>query len=408
MNIIDGGVTSPKGFSASGICAGIRGKHSKNDMAVIITEKEAVSAGMYTTNKVKAAPVVWDSEVTESDNKVKAVIVNSGIANACTGKEGYDNTKKMAEITASKLDTVKEKILVCSTGVIGMQLEMDVIEKGAEKLFEKYGSGRDFDNQAATAIMTTDTAKKEIALTVEIGGKTITFGAMCKGSGMIHPNLGTMLGFITTDASVEKELLQKALKECVVKTFNMVSVDGDTSTNDTVLLLANGMAENSVINEENEEYVIFKEALMYVCTYLARKIAEDGEGATKLLTVNIKNAVTYEDAVLMSKAVACSSLTKSAVFGNDANWGRIICAMGYSGGKFNPDICDISISSEKGEIVLVKNGLGAGFDEEKATDIFKAPEVIISVDLKEGTEEATAWGCDLTFDYVKINADYRS
>lgn len=408
MNVIDGGVTSPKGFLASGICAGIRGKHSKNDMAAIITENEAVSAGMYTNNKVKAAPVLWDKKVTDSNHKVKAVIVNSGIANACTGNEGYENAVRMAEITAEKLGTSKEKVLVCSTGVIGMQLEMDIIEKGADKLFNEYGNGRDYDNEASTAIMTTDTAKKEIALNVSIGEKTVTFGAMCKGSGMIHPNLGTMLGFITTDADIEKSLLQKALRECVEKTFNMVSVDGDTSTNDTVLVLANGMAGNNTIKEENEDYIIFKDSLMYVCTYLARRIAEDGEGATKLLTVCVKNAKTYKDAVAISKSVACSSLTKSAVFGNDANWGRIICAMGYSDGEFNPDICDIKIVSDKGEILLVKNGLGAGYDEDTATEIFKAPEVIISIDLKDGKEEATAWGCDLTFDYVKINADYRS
>lgn len=408
MKNVNGGVTAPKGYCASGVCAGIRGKHSKNDMAAIICETEAVSAGMYTKNKVKAAPVVWDSEVTGGEQKIKAVIINSGIANAATGKEGYENTMHTAEIAAECLGAKKEQILVCSTGVIGMQLEMDIIEKGAKSLFEKYGRGEEWSDAAATAIMTTDTAKKEIAVETEIGGKTVTIGAMCKGSGMIHPNLGTMLGFITTDAVVSKPVLQKALRECVEKTFNMVSIDGDTSTNDTVLLLANGLAENADIKENSDEYKIFKEALMYVCTFLARKIAEDGEGATKLLTVNVNNAVSYEDAVVISKSVACSSLTKSAVFGNDANWGRIICAMGYSGGEFNPDICDVSISSEKGEVCLVKNGLGAGYSEQEATEIFKAPEVVISVDLKQGEHSATAWGCDLTYDYIKINADYRS
>ncbi len=408
MNIIQGGVTTPKGYLASGICAGIRGKHTKNDMAAIIVEKDAVSAGMYTKNKVKAAPVLWDNMVTDRNEGVKAVIINSGIANACTGEEGYNNTKRTAELAAEILSASKEQVLVCSTGVIGMQLEMDIIEKGVKELFVDYGRGDEYNNKAATAIMTTDTKKKEIAVEFEIDGKKVYIGAMCKGSGMIHPNLGTMLGFITTDINIEKKVLQKALKECVEKTFNMVSVDGDTSTNDTVLVLANGMAENELISEDNANYVVFKDALMYVCTYLAKRIAEDGEGATKLLTVTVKNAETYNDAVLISKSVACSSLTKSAVFGNDANWGRIICAMGYSDGKFNPDICDISIISENGETMLVKNGLGAGYDEAFATEIFKAPEVTILIDLKEGSEEATAYGCDLTYDYVKINADYRS
>ncbi len=408
MKITDGGITSPLGYKASGVCAGIRGKHTKNDMAAIIMEKEAVSAGMYTKNKVKAAPVVWDKLVTDGEKGVKAVVINSGIANASTGKQGYENTVRTAEMAAKVIGAEKEQIIVSSTGVIGMQLEMDIIEKGINMLFADYGRGGDWDDAAATAIMTTDTAKKEISAEIEIGGKTVTFGGMCKGSGMIHPNLGTMLCYITTDAAISKPLLQKALRNCVEKTFNMVSVDGDTSTNDTVVIFANGMAENEIIDSEGEAYFVFEEALMKLCTYLARKIAEDGEGATKLMTVKVENALTYEDAVAISKSVACSSLTKSAVFGNDANWGRIICAMGYSDGNFNPDICDIKISSDKGEVLLVENGLGTGYSEEKATEIFKADEVIISINLKEGNGSATAWGCDLTYDYVKINADYRS
>lgn len=408
MKIIDGGITSPKGFKAAGICAGIRGKHSKNDMALVICETGAVTAGMFTTNKVKAAPVVRDAEIVKKYEKAKAILINSGIANACTGEEGMANADKCAALVAENLGISAGEVLVCSTGVIGMQLEMDIMEAGISKIVKLPVCGREADIAAATAIMTTDTKKKEICIETEIGGKKITVSGMCKGSGMIHPNLGTMLGFITTDCAITKEMLDKAIRCAVPKTFNMVSIDGDTSTNDTVLLLASGCAENAEIAAEGKDFDAFLEAVNEVCTYLAKRIAEDGEGATKLLEVNVKNAVTYEDAVLISKSVACSSLTKSAAFGCDANWGRIICAMGYSGGSFKPEICDISIKSEKGETALVINGTGSGFDEEEATSILSAAEIAINIDLKDGKETATAWGCDLTYDYVKINADYRS
>jgi len=408
MKIIEGGITTPKGFKAAGVCAGIRGKHSKNDMAMVVCEGGAVTAGMFTKNKVKAAPVVRDARLVGEKKLCRAILINSGIANACTGEEGMANAEECARLAGSSLGFSSDEVLVCSTGVIGMQLEMDIMKKGIEALSKLPKEGRDADIAAATAIMTTDTRKKEICVQTEIDGKTVTVSGMCKGSGMIHPNLGTMLGFITTDAAISVEMLDKAIRTAVPKTFNMVSIDGDTSTNDTVLLLASGCAENEKIESENEDYEKFLEAVTFAATYLAKRIAEDGEGATKLLEVNVKNAVTYDDAVIISKSVACSSLTKSAAFGCDANWGRIICAMGYSGGSFNPDICDISIKSEKGETALVINGTGAGFDEDKATEILSAAEIAINIDLKEGNSSATAWGCDLTYDYVKINADYRS
>lgn len=408
MKVIDGGVTSAKGFQAAGLHAGIRKGKSKKDMALIYSEIPAVFAGTFTRNKVKAAPVKWGKQLVKTQKKVQAIVVNSGVANACTGEEGMKNCENMAKMTAKKLGLQKEEVLVCSTGVIGNQLPMNMIEAGIELLVPALKEDRQSASMAAEAIMTTDTHKKEIAVTFEIDGTVVTMGGMCKGSGMIHPNMGTMLAFITTDIAITKEMLQKALYDNVQDTYNMVSVDGDTSTNDTAYILANGLAGNPVIDCENESYKKFVEALNYVNTYLAKRIAEDGEGATKLFEVTVINGKTKEDAKLLSKSVACSNLTKAALYGKDANWGRIFCAMGYSGAEFDPDTTDITIKSEYGSLCLVKDGLATGYDEEAATKILSSSHVICIADVKGGTEEATAWGCDLTHEYVNINADYRS
>ena len=408
MKVIDGGVTSAKGFQAAGLHAGIRKGKSKKDMALIYSEIPAVFAGTFTRNKVKAAPVKWGKQLVKTQKKVQAIVVNSGVANACTGEEGMKNCENMAKMTAKKLGLQKEEVLVCSTGVIGNQLPMNMIEAGIELLVPALKEDRQSASMAAEAIMTTDTHKKEIAVTFEIDGTVVTMGGMCKGSGMIHPNMGTMLAFITTDIAITKEMLQKALYDNVQDTYNMVSVDGDTSTNDTAYILANGLAGNPVIDCENESYKKFVEALNYVNTYLAKRIAEDGEGATKLFEVTVINGKTKEDAKLLSKSVACSNLTKAALYGKDANWGRIFCAMGYSGAEFDPDTTDITIKSEYGSLCLVKDGLATGYDEEAATKILSSSHVICIADVKGGTEEAAAWGCDLTHEYVNINADYRS
>lgn len=405
---IEGGVTSPKGFMAAGLRAGVKPGKTNKDMAMILSAEPAVSAGVFTRNVVKAAPVLADQKVVKEQETAKAIVVNSGNANACTGAQGMENVKATQQEAAKALSIKEEEVLVCSTGVIGQQLPVDVILKGcnllAEALTEDVSGGED----AAEAILTTDTCKKQVAVTVTLGDKTATIGAMCKGSGMIHPNMGTMLGFITTDAAISKTLLQKALSEIVEDTFNMVSVDGDTSTNDTVLVLANGMAGNLPITEETEAYQAFKEALAYICESLAKMIAGDGEGCTRLFEVTAKGAATKEAAKTLAKSVVTSSLTKAAVFGKDANWGRILCAMGYSGVTFDPEKVDIVLESEEGVVQLVKDGLATDYSEELATKILSANPVKALVDVKDGTWEATAWGCDLTYEYVSINADYRS
>ncbi|MCH5273515.1 MAG: bifunctional glutamate N-acetyltransferase/amino-acid acetyltransferase ArgJ [Lachnospiraceae bacterium] len=408
MNIIDGGVTSAKGFAAAYTAAGIKYKTGRNDMAMLYSKLPCRSAGTFTTNVVKAAPVKWDKRVVEDGGDVYAVVINAGIANACTGEEGMRYCKETGEAVNRLLSVPAENVLVASTGVIGMQLPMDKIAAGVGAMVPLLKEGREAGHMAAKAIMTTDTKEKEAAVTIEVGGTTVTIGGMCKGSGMIHPNMCTMLGFLTTDAAISKALLQKALSETVCDTYNMVSVDGDTSTNDTVLLLANGAAGNPEINEENAEYEKFKEALLYVNETLAKKIAADGEGATKLFTTKILNAATKEQAVVFAKSVITSSLTKAAIFGQDANWGRILCALGYSGENFDPDAVDLYIESENGKLQLVAGGFATDYSEEEATKILSGSEVTAIADMKQGTAAATAWGCDLTFDYVKINADYRS
>lgn len=408
MKIIKGGICAPKGFSASATEANIKYKN-RTDMAMIFSKVPAISAGTYTTNLVKAAPVLWDRKITDSETYVNAIVINSGIANACTKDEGMEYCKQSAKKAASKLGVKEDSILLASTGVIGMQLPIDKICAGIESLSNSLEQSEKAANEAAKAIMTTDTVSKEIAIEFEISGKTVKMGAMCKGSGMIHPNMCTMLGFITTDVNISKELLLKALREDVVDTFNMVSVDGDTSTNDSLIILANGLADNEKIAcESSEEYKVFKSNLNFVTTSLSKMIAGDGEGATALFEVVVEGAKTKETARTLAKSVVTSSLTKAAIFGHDANWGRVLCALGYSGEKFDPDNMELYFESENGKILIYKDGVSVGFDEEKATKILSAKEVRTLIKLNMGDFSATAWGCDLTFDYVKINADYRS
>ena len=404
---ISGGVTAARGFEAGAAAAGIK-YQGRDDMAVIYSEAPCRAAGTFTTNVVKAAPVKWDQKIVAESPYVQAVIVNSGIANACTGAEGYGYCEETAEEAARVLGVPENAVLVASTGVIGMQLPMDRLKKGISLLKEAKGTGAEKGTAAAKAIMTTDTVHKEIAVQVELGGKTVTIGGMCKGSGMIHPNMCTMLAFVTTDAAISKELLQRAVSADVKDTFNMISVDGDTSTNDTLLVLANGLAGNPEITEEDEDYRAFAKALSEVNTYLAKKMAGDGEGATALFEVKIIGAETKEQAVTLSKSVVTSSLVKAAIYGHDANWGRILCAMGYSGAQFDPEKVDLFFESAAGRIQIIENGVAVDYSEEEATRILSEPEVTAIADVKLGTESATAWGCDLTYDYVKINADYRS
>lgn len=408
MKKMDGGVTTPKGYKAAGLRAGIKAGKTNKDMAMIYSLVPAAVAGTFTRNIVKAAPVMWDKNLVETVGVAQAVVVNSGIANACTGAAGYEDAKKTAKLAGEALGVDEDKVLVASTGVIGFTLPMDIIESGIDMLKDSISDSREAAIDAATAILTTDTHKKEIAYEFEIGGKVAHIGAMCKGSGMIHPNMGTMLGFITTDVAIEQPLLQKALRATIEDTFNMVSVDGDTSTNDTVLVMANGLAGNELISEENDDYNTFKDALYAVNEYLAKQIASDGEGATRLFEVNVVGAPDVNTAKILAKSIVTSNLTKCAIYGKDANWGRILCAMGYSGAEFEPDKVDITISSENGSIKLVENGKATAFDEDRATEILSLEVVVATADIKLGDAKATAWGCDLTYDYVKINADYRS
>ena len=449
MNIIDGGVTSPKGFYAANTAAGIK-YADRDDMAMIVSETGCVTAGTYTKNVVKAAPVIWDRRITTSDTPVFGVVVNAGIANACTGEEGMEYCQKTADAAAKVIKGWKpdanngsetgnngseagnngsetgnngsktaqngsnttlaaaDGILVASTGVIGMQLPIEKLTAGVEAMSKKLSDSREAANLAARAIMTTDTIPKEAAATIEIGGSTVTIGAMTKGSGMIHPNMCTMLCFVTTDADIDKNLLQSALSEVVDETFNMISVDGDTSTNDTCVVLANGLAGNPKINEKSKDYETFKEALFEVLKKLAMMMAGDGEGATALFEVTVTGAKNREEARTLAKSVITSSLTKAAIYGHDANWGRILCALGYSGVDFDPDKVRLSFRSAAGTILIAENGHGAGFDEDEATRILSEDHVTAICEMNMGNASATAWGCDLTHEYVSINADYRS
>lgn len=407
INVTEGGVTAAQGFQAAGIAAGIK-KGGTKDMAMVYSEKPCVCAGTFTTNVVKAAPVKWDQKIVKESDYVQAVVCNSGIANACTGQEGYSYCQETAKAAGEALGISAEEVLVASTGVIGQQLPMAVLKEGVKKLAPMLLGTKEAGTLAAEAIMTTDTVKKEVAVEIELSGKKVTIGGMCKGSGMIHPNMCTMLSFVTTDVDIDKNLLKEALRESVQDSYNMISVDGDTSTNDTVLVLANAMAGNPKITEKNQDYEIFKKGLDYVNKTLAQKIAGDGEGATALFEVKITGAQTKEQAVTLSKSVITSNLTKAAIFGHDANWGRILCAMGYSGAQFDPEKVDLVFESRAGRIQIMKDGIGTDYSEEEATKILSEDKVTVIADIKMGEETATAWGCDLTYDYVKINADYRS
>lgn len=407
MDIIEGGVTAANGFQTAATAAGIKYKDRK-DMALIYSETPCKAAGTFTTNVVKAAPVKWDQKVVKQSEYAQAVVINAGIANACTGAEGYGYCKATADVAAKVLDIPSDAVLVASTGVIGMQLPMGKLEEGIRVMAPMLDGSLESGAAAAEAIMTTDTKKKEAAVQFEVDGRVVTVGGMCKGSGMIHPNMCTMLSFVTTDIAISRELLQEALSEDVKDTYNMISVDGDTSTNDTVLLLANGMAGNAEITEKNEDYEMFCKALNYVNETLAKKMAGDGEGCTALFEVKIIGAESKEQAVALSKSVITSSLTKAAIFGHDANWGRILCAMGYSGAEFDPERVDLFFESAAGKLQIIRDGVAVDYSEEEATKILSEPEVTAVADIKMGEACATAWGCDLTFDYVKINADYRS
>ena len=407
MKQIEGGVTAAKGFEAAGVEAAVKYQNRK-DMALVFSTTPCRVAGTFTSNVVKAAPVIWDQKVVAQSPFAQAVVVNSGIANACTGKAGMDCCQAEAEHTGKLLGIPAEAVLVASTGVVGMAMPVDRLCAGIERLAAAKSHSREAGLAAAQAIMTTDTVSKEIAMEVEIGGKTVTVGGMCKGSGMIHPNMCTMLAFLTTDANISKEMLQRAVSAAVVDSFNMISVDGDTSTNDTLLVLANGQAGNEEICGEGADYDAFCRALDFITVYLARKMAGDGEGATCLFEAKVMGADTKEHARTLAKSVICSSLSKAAIYGHDCNFGRFLCALGYSGVSFDPDKVDLWFESEAGKAVVYSQGSPVAYSEEEATKILSAPEVTVAADMHMGDAQATAWGCDLSYDYVKINADYRS
>lgn len=404
---ITGGVCAATGFMATSCEANIKYK-DRTDMAMVYSKEPCECAGTFTTNVVKAACVQWDQKIVASGKPMHAVVVNSGIANACTGKEGFDACEATAKAVEKELGVAFDTVAVASTGVIGMQLPVDRLVAGVEKMAKTLEASNEAGTAASKAIMTTDTINKEIAVSFEVNGKEVKLGGMSKGSGMIHPNMCTMLGFVTTDLAIKKELLQEALSEVVVDTFNMITVDGDTSTNDTLLLMANGLAGNETITKKDEAYETFKDALFYVCRFLARKMAGDGEGASKLFEAKVVNAKSKEDARILARAIVGSNLSKAAIYGCDANFGRFLCAMGYSGVSFDQNDVELFFESKNGRLQVFDKGTPITFDEEFATSILSAEEVTIFVDMHEGSQEATAWGCDLTYDYVKINADYRS
>ena len=408
MKVIEGGVTAAKGYKAAGLRAGIKAGKTNKDMAMICSEKEAVCAGTFTKNVVKAAPVFWDKDVVYKEGKAQAVVVNSGIANACTGEEGLSNCKKEAEKAGELLSIAPEHVLVASTGVIGAQLVMDVVEKGIEMLVPELDSGKEAGENAATAIMTTDTVPKEVAVEFQLGGKTCHVGAMGKGSGMICPNMATTLNVVTTDCAISAELLQTALSDVVQYTYNCLYIDGDQSTNDTCVVLANGLAENAEITEQNDDYAVFRQALYIAMSNITKMLAKDGEGATKLLECTVTGAKDRENALAVAKSVIASDLLKCAMFGADANWGRVLCAVGYAPAEFDIDQVAVTLASRAGSVDVCKNGAGIDFSEDIAKTVLLEDEIEILVSVGDGPAAATAWGCDLTYDYVKINGDYRS
>ena len=407
MEQITGGITAATGFMAASCEANIK-YSGRTDMAMVYSKEPCECAGTFTTNVVKAACVQWDMRIVESGKPMHAVVVNSGIANACTGQEGFDACEATARAVTDCLGVAHDSVAVASTGVIGMQLPVDKLVAGVKAMSKTLDSSLVAGTDASKAIMTTDTVNKEIAVTFTVGDKKVTLGGMSKGSGMIHPNMCTMLAFLTTDIAIDKKLMQEALREVVKDTFNMITVDGDTSTNDTLLIMANGLAGNEKIVDKDENYDKFKEALFFVCEFLARKMASDGEGATKLFEAKVVNAKSKEDARTLSKAIVGSNLSKAAIYGCDANFGRFLCAMGYSGAQFDQNDVELFFESKAGRLQVFDKGNPLDFDEEFALKIMKEDEVTVFVDMHEGDAYATAWGCDLTYDYVKINADYRS
>ena len=409
MIAVKGGICAAQGFMAAATAAKIKSKR-RDDMAMIFSEKPCVVAGTFTSNVVKAAPVMWDRALVESGKPVHAAVINSGIANACTGQQGMDICKEEAEATAEAFGQVfpADSILLASTGIIGLQLPIEKMKNAISEMVPKLEASEAAATAASKAIMTTDTKNKEFALEFTVGGKKVHLGGMTKGSGMIHPRMCTMICFLTTDLCISKALLQKALSENVVDTFNMISVDGDTSTNDTCVILANGAAENPEITEEGEDYEAFKKALYQVTTTLAREMAADGEGASHLFTVHVVQAKDKQEARTLARSVVSSTLTKAAIYGRDANWGRVLCAMGYSGADFDPNKVNLYFVNDIGKIEVFHQGAPVDFDEDYASEILGYQEVTALIEMHEGTEEDTAWGCDLTHEYVNINADYRS
>lgn len=406
MKYIEGGVCAAQGFKASGLHCGIRKNKTKRDVALIVSEKLGSAAAVYTTNLVKGAPILVDKQ-NLADGKAQVIICNSGNANTCNA-DGVQKAMEMCKIAGKQCGVAPENVIVASTGVIGMPLDITPIQNSIEALYNELGNSLESSKNAAEAIMTTDTAVKEVAVEFEIDGVTCKMGGIAKGSGMIHPNLATMLIFITCDADISSEMIEKALQADVQKTFNMISVDGDTSTNDTVAIIANGMAGNNTIVSEGKAFDIFCEALYMLTSKLCKMLAADGEGATKLLECVVTGGKTIEAARTVAKSVICSSLLKAAMFGADANWGRVLCAIGYSGADVDIDKIDVAFKSEKGVLEVCKNGAGIPFSEEKAKEVLKENEISILIDLNDGNNDATAWGCDLTYDYVKINGDYRT
>lgn len=410
-NKVEGGVCAAKGFQANGLNCGLNPNKEKNDLGLVVSDVVCDTAAVYTSNKVKGAPIlVTKANLEASGKKSKAVIVNSKNANTCNA-DGVEKAQKMCQLTVAELcakgvEVKEEEVIVASTGVIGQILPIEPIANSMQALVA--GLSYEGNQKAANAIMTTDTVMKEYAVTFEVGGKTCTLGGMAKGSGMIHPNMATTLNFVTTDLSIDAELLQKALSEIVKITYNCLSVDGDTSTNDMLTVMANGLACNDKIVEENEDYAVFKEALYEVLMNLTKMLAKDGEGATKLLECSCAGAPDLDTAIIVAKSVICSPLFKCAMFGEDANWGRVLCAIGYADAEFDIDKVDVDLASEKGCIAVCRDGAGVEFSEEEAKVVLSADEIFIRVNLNQGQEEAKAWGCDLTYDYVKINGDYRS
>lgn len=407
MNFIESGVCAPKGFQAAGIHVGVKTHAAwKKDVALIVSDVECAAAAVFTKNAVKAAPILVD-RVHLANGKARAIIANSGNANACA-PQGEENARRMCAAAAKAIGCQTEDVLVSSTGVIGQTLRISAIEEGVPALYNALAHSEEASDAAAHAIMTTDTVKKEAAVEVCVGGKNIRIGGIAKGSGMIHPNMGTMLCFLTTDCAISAEMIKAALLETVDVSFNRISVDGDTSTNDSCIVLANGLAGNDPITARGADYDAFVEALQTLCTVLARKMASDGEGAKHLITCTVSGAESEKSAETIAKSVISSTLTKAAIFGADANWGRVLCAMGYSGEDFDPEKVDIHFASAAGEIAVCQQGRGLDFDEEKAKDILMEHDVEIQITMGQGDSKCTCWGCDITYEYIKINGDYRT